>query len=151
MALPQPSKLMMWVRFPLHAPISYPLSYDFLLLQTSDFSNVSKDWMYLAIIIVTMVSSKPSSENTFTSFILYPLALCLPISIGLMILKFKFRKIAGSIPRAELVFLIQNMKGIAVENAAKGAFSLYLTLMIYLWFSMVLAAVAGPLIIVLVS
>lgn len=132
--------------------IDKPLFWLYAKTRDSAFSSL-KGFLFLllAIIIVTIVSSKPSSENTFISYILYPLALCLPISMGLMVLKFKFHKIAGSIPRAELAFLIQSDKGIAVENAAKGVFSLYLTLMIYLWFSMIIAAAVGPLLTVLVS
>ncbi|OXC99421.1 hypothetical protein CA161_25300, partial [Vibrio parahaemolyticus] len=83
-------------------------------------------------------------------YMLYLLVLSVPTSMGLMLLKLKFRKVAGSIPRAELAYFLQNNKGIELENTAKGIFSLYLSLMIYLWFLMMIVAVLGPLILMLV-
>ncbi|BDP34864.1 hypothetical protein VA208B3_12350 [Vibrio alginolyticus] len=76
--------------------------------------------------------------------------LSVPTSMGLMLLKLKFRKVAGSIPRAELAYFLQNNKGIELENSVKGIFSLYLSLMIYLWFLMMVVAALGPLILMLV-
>ncbi|EPA8594813.1 hypothetical protein ACQ7JZ_004480, partial [Vibrio parahaemolyticus] len=68
------------------------------------------------------------------------LILGLPLSIGLMMLRYKFRNVGASIPRAELACLLQYKEGIELENAVKGFFSFYLSLMIYFLFTMILAA-----------
>ncbi|TOD59767.1 hypothetical protein CGJ59_23840, partial [Vibrio parahaemolyticus] len=67
-------------------------------------------------IIAAIVSGNKSTENTFMSYMLYLLVLSVPTSMGLMLLKLKFRKVAGSIPRAELAYFLQNNKGIELEN-----------------------------------
>ena len=131
--------------------IDKPLFWLYVKTRDSVFSSFKGfSSLLLVIIIAAIVSGNKSPENTFMSYMLYLLTLSVPTSMGLMLLKLKFRKVAGSIPRAELAYFLQSNKGIELENAVKGIFSLYLSLMIYLWFLMMVVAVFGPLILMLV-
>ncbi|MEF1303208.1 hypothetical protein QTO17_15005, partial [Vibrio owensii] len=69
----------------------------------------------------------------------------LPVSMGLMMLKLKFTSLAGSIPTAELTYFLQHDEGANLDKAVGGLFSLCLSFMIYLWFTMVVIAVLGML------
>ncbi|AGV16761.1 hypothetical protein N646_0928 [Vibrio alginolyticus NBRC 15630 = ATCC 17749] len=65
--------------------------------------------------------------------------------MGLMMLKLKFKSSAGSIPTAELAYFLQHDEDANLDKAVRGLFSLCLSFLIYLWFTMVAIAVLGML------
>ncbi|CAM2987144.1 hypothetical protein [Vibrio neptunius] len=96
--------------------------------------------LLLVLVIWTIALGPEPSQSELINLFSILLVLGLPLSIGLMILRYKFRNVGASIPRAELACLLQYKQGITLETAVKGLFSLYLSLIIYFLFTMILAA-----------
>ncbi|EGQ8922733.1 hypothetical protein DLH98_11280 [Vibrio parahaemolyticus] len=107
--------------------------------------------LLLVMVIWTMALGSEPSQNALVNFFSILLILGLPLSIGLMMLRYKFRNVGASIPRAELACLLQYKEGIELENAVKGFFSFYLSLMIYFLFTMILAAALISIVLVFVA
>ncbi|ENK2025242.1 hypothetical protein ACSKZ4_004597 [Vibrio alginolyticus] len=101
--------------------------------------------MLLVLIGAAVVLGNESPENVWISVGIILLVSSLPVSMGLMIVKFKFKSFAGSIPTAELAYFLQHDEGANLDKAVRGLFSLYLSFMIYLWFTMVTIAALGML------
>ncbi len=101
--------------------------------------------MLLVLIGAAVVLGNESPENVWISVGIILLVSSLPVSMGLMMVKFKFKSFAGSIPTAELAYFLQHDEGANSDKAVRGLFSLSLSFMIYLWFTMVAIAALGML------
>ncbi|ELP9501604.1 hypothetical protein [Vibrio alginolyticus] len=101
--------------------------------------------MLLVLIGAAVVLGNESPENVWISVGIILLVSSLPVSMGLMMVKFKFKSFAGSIPTAELAYFLQHDEGANSDKAVRGLFSLSLSFMIYLWFTMVAIAALGTL------
>ncbi|HHF2988744.1 TPA: hypothetical protein ACPJ0P_004780, partial [Vibrio alginolyticus] len=101
--------------------------------------------MLLVLIGAAVVLGNESPENVWISVGIILLVSSLPVSMGLMMVKFKFKSFAGSIPTAELAYFLQHDEGANSDKAVRGLFSLSLSFMIYLWFTMVAILALGML------
>lgn len=64
--------------------------------------------------------------------------------MGFIAIKLKFRPLANSIPRAELVYARQSDNFIRVEGIVRSAASIFASLMIYVWFAMLSMLLVMP-------
>ncbi|MGI2865366.1 hypothetical protein, partial [Vibrio alginolyticus] len=64
--------------------------------------------MLLVLIGAAVVLGNESPENVWISVGIILLVSSLPVSMGLMMVKFKFKSFAGSIPTAELAYFLQH-------------------------------------------
>ncbi len=101
--------------------------------------------MLLVLIGAAVVLGNESPENVWISVGVILLVSSLPVSMGLMMIKLKFKSFAGSISTAELAYFLQHDEDAKLDKAVRGLFSLCLSFMIYLWFTMVAIAVLGML------
>ncbi|CAH1538888.1 conserved membrane hypothetical protein [Vibrio jasicida] len=119
-----------------------------LYLKTRD-SLLSSFKGFLGLLLVlfgaAVVLGNESPENVWISVGIILLVSSLPVSLGLMMVKLKFKSFAGSIPTEELAYFLQHDEGANLDKVARGLFSLCLSFMIYLWFTMVAIAVLGML------
>ncbi|MGF1733662.1 hypothetical protein [Photobacterium kasasachensis] len=96
--------------------------------------------VFLSILLIFTFSVLIEVSGVFSplwaGIIMILLSMIPTLSIGLIAIKLKFRKTANPIPRAEIAYARQSGHFMNAENIVRSLASVCFSLMIYVWFAM---------------
>ena len=115
-----------------------PLFWVYERTKESILSSVKGVFLAILLIFVFSILIDVSGvlSPLWAGIIMVLLSMIPTISIGLIAIKLKFRKTANPISRAELAYARQSGCFMSVENIVRSVASVCFSLMIYVWFAM---------------